>query len=126
MARILVIHGDLVLGEALAREVESCGHDVGRAPTVRAAAALVEDAGFDLLLADLQSLDVDGAADLDALARTRPSTHILLLAANGSDSLPGRRPWAAGMLVRPFTRDRLCVKLDEMTIGRTFERRFRR
>lgn len=126
MARILLVHGDLVMGEALAREVETCGHDVGRAPTARAAAALAEDGGFDLLLADLQSLGVDGAADLGALARARPSTKILLLTSDRPDLRPRQRPWAAGHLVRPFTRDRLCATLHAMIENPTFVTPLRR
>lgn len=115
MARILLIHGNLVVGEALAREVESFGHDVGRAPTVRAAAALAEDGRFDLLLADLQALGVDGAAGLGDLVRARPATKVLLLAPDRPDARPRQRPWAAGHLARPFTRDQLCVTLAQMT-----------
>lgn len=126
MARILLVHGSLVAGEALAREVESFGHDVGRAPTVRAAAALAEDGRFDLLLADLQSLGVDGAAGLGELVRTRPATKVLLLTPDRPVARPRQRPWAAGHLAGPFTREQLCVTLAKMTDDPSFRHPSRR
>lgn len=117
MARVLLIHGDLVHGEALAREVEACGHKVGRAPTARAAAALVDDGAFDLLVADLGSIGVEGAADLGALVRARPCTRILIVTSERADGRPRSRPWAVGQLVRPFTRLELCGKLDASLLG---------
>lgn len=117
MARLLLVHGDLVRGETLAREIESFGHAVARAPTARAASALAEDGEFDLLVVDGESVGVDGIADLGAMVRAKPSNRVLLLTSDGPAARSRQRPWAAGHIGRPFTRDQLCAKLDEMTLA---------
>lgn len=115
MNRLLLAHGNLVRGETLAREIESFGHAVARAPTVRAAAALVDDADYDLLIVDLGSVGVAGAADLRMLRQARPTMRILLLLPHDGEAGPRDRAWADDRLAAPFTRAALCGKITEMT-----------
>lgn len=115
MDTLLLAHGNLVLGETLAREIESFGYRVARAPTVRAAAALVEDGAYRLLVVDLASVGVAGASDLRMLRQARPEIRILLLSPAAGDAGPHDRAWAEGRLPAPFTRAELCAKIAGMT-----------
>lgn len=121
MDRLLLTHGNLVRGETLARDIESFGYRVARAPTVRAAAALVEDGAYALLIVDLATAGIAGAADLRDLRRSSPSTRMLLLLPGAGEAGPHDRAWADGRLASPFTRAELCAKIAEMTRSRETE-----
>jgi len=112
MLRIILVHGELRLGETLARQMESLGHSVARVATARAAAALIEDAIFDLAVVERGSLSTDGAGDVGCILRADPSIRVLILTSERPRVSRHKRDSAADRSISPFTRDELCAKLD--------------
>jgi two-component system response regulator FlrC len=84
MARILIADDEPGIREFLADTLEGDGHEVVQAPDGNAAARLVDEQRFALVITDLKMPGMGGMELLRKLRGEQPETEIIVLTAHGS------------------------------------------
>ncbi|HEY3806991.1 MAG TPA: sigma-54 dependent transcriptional regulator [Kofleriaceae bacterium] len=84
MARILVADDEPGLREFVADALELDQHSVEKAPDGRAAAKLLDERGFDVLITDLKMPGMDGMALLRKIRTEQPEIEVIVMTAHGS------------------------------------------
>jgi two-component system response regulator FlrC len=84
MARILVADDEPGLREFLADALELDAHVVVTAAEGRAAAKLLDEQGFDLVITDLKMPGMDGMALLRKVRAEQPEVEVIMLTAHGT------------------------------------------
>jgi two-component system response regulator FlrC len=84
MARILVADDEPGLREFLADALALDDHVVVPAPDGRAAAKLLDERGFDLVITDLKMPGMDGMALLRKVRAEQPEVEVIVMTAHGS------------------------------------------
>jgi len=84
MARILVADDEPGLREFIADALELDEHDVVTAPDGKAAAKLLDERGFDLVITDLKMPGMDGLALLRKVKAEQPETEVIVMTAHGT------------------------------------------
>ena len=85
MARILVADDEAGLREFITDALELDGHAVRRRPrTGSAAAKLLDERGFDLLITDLKMPGLDGMALLRKVRAEQPEVEVIVMTAHGT------------------------------------------
>lgn len=103
---VLIVTGDADLREAAERALASAGYRVMTAAhSGHATLACLKGARVDILVAGLQMDDVSGPRLAERLRRHHPDIRAVYLAEPGT-------PECEGVLVRPFTRDELLMRLN--------------
>jgi two-component system, NtrC family, response regulator AtoC len=84
VAAILVVDDEEGIRSFLAEALEGAGHQVTQAADGAAAAKLLDERGFHLLVTDLKMPGMDGMALLAKVKAEQPETEVLVLTAHGS------------------------------------------
>ncbi len=84
MARILVADDEPGLREFITDALELDGHVIVPAPDGRAAAKLLDERGFDLVITDLKMPGLDGMAILRKVRAEQPETEVIVMTAHGT------------------------------------------
>ncbi len=118
-ARILVIDDDPALRETIADGLRAHGHEVTDAGPA-AAAALVRDASFEVLVTDLRMAEIDGISLLTLSKQIVPDRPVIVMTAFGAvdTAVDSLRKGAFHYLLKPFK----VAELD-LVIGRGLEER---
>ena len=84
MARILVADDEPGLREFLTDALELDDHTVVAAPDGRAAAKLLDEQGFDLVITDLKMPGLDGMSLLRKVRADQPEVEVIVMTAHGT------------------------------------------
>ena len=111
--RILIVEDETTLREGLTDLLRAAGNDVVAMEDGRSAVDCGTREAFDLVLLDLMLPDVDGIEVCRRLRRARPSLHILMLTARGSedDRVAGLDAGADDYLTKPFAVRELLARI---------------
>ena len=110
---VLIVEDERVLREGLSDLLSAAGHEVTAHANGRDAVDAGTQEGFDLVLLDLMLPDIDGVEVCRRLRRARPSLHILMLTARGSedDKVAGLEAGADDYLTKPFAVRELLARV---------------
>src|SRR5262249_44338509 len=105
MARILVVDDEAGIREFMSDALEGSGHGVVAAADGAAAAKLVDERGFDVVVTDLKMPGLDGMALLRKLREEQPEVEVIVLTAHGPAGPAGEpmRPGAFDSLAKPLS-----------------------
>jgi two-component system, NtrC family, response regulator AtoC len=84
MARILVADDEPGLREFVGDALELDHHDVVKAPDGRAAAKLLDERGFDVVITDLKMPGMDGLQLLRKIRAEQPEIEVIVMTAHGT------------------------------------------
>src|SRR5690606_27856758 len=84
MARILVADDEAGIREFVADALELDGHDVVAAADGKAAAKLLDERGFELVITDLKMPGLDGMALLRKVRAEQPEVEVIVMTAHGT------------------------------------------
>src|SRR3569832_2363505 len=84
MSRILVADDEPGIREFVRDALELDSHECVQAPDGRAAAKLLEERGFDLVITDLKMPGMDGMALLRKIRAEQPEVEVIVLTAHGN------------------------------------------
>lgn len=114
--RILVVDDSPTGRAVVMRSLERLGHETESAPTGRAALALLDDRGFDVVLMDMEMPDMDGVEATKAIRQAGSDIPIIGVSAHafGADR---RRCLEAGMndhVTKPFRIEQLQMSMEHV------------
>jgi DNA-binding response OmpR family regulator len=114
--RILIVEDERTLREGLSDLLSAAGHEVIAHENGREAVESGIQQVFDLVLLDLMLPDLDGIEVCRRLRRARPSLHILMLTARGSedDKVAGLEAGADDYLTKPFAVRELLARVTAL------------
>jgi DNA-binding response OmpR family regulator len=114
--RVLIVEDEKALREGLTDVLEATGHQVDACEFGKDAVNAGTEEAFDLVLLDLMLPDLDGFEVCRRLKRVRPSMHILMLTARGSedDKVAGFEAGADDYLTKPFAVRELLARVDAL------------
>lgn len=114
--RVLIVEDEKTLREGLTDLLEAAGHQVDACEFGKDAVNAGTEEAFDLVLLDLMLPDLDGVEVCRRLKRVRPSLHILMLTARGSedDKVAGFEAGADDYLTKPFAVRELLARVDAL------------
>ena len=119
MGSILVVEDRASLLEVWTRTLESAGHRVLPARTVRAARALLDehlaDGGIDLVLTDLRLPDGEGTEVVQAARAGSPEMPILMMTAYGNvqNAVEAMKLGATDFCEKPVDVEHICERIEE-------------
>ena len=121
MSRILIIEDEEVIRTAVRRLLERHRYEVVEAGSVEEAAGALEQAGFDLVIADLR---LPGAPGTDIIARL-PETPVLIMTSYASvkSAVEAMKIGAADYIAKPFDHDELLLIVARLLQQRLLARR---
>jgi DNA-binding response OmpR family regulator len=114
--RVLIVEDEKTLREGLTDLLAAAGHEVVACELAKEAIVTGTEETFDLVLLDLMLPDLDGVEVCRRLKRVRPSLHILMLTARGSedDKVVGFEAGADDYLTKPFAVRELLARIDAL------------
>jgi len=114
--RVLIVEDERTLREGLKDLLSAAGHEVTAYAFGRDAVDTGTKEAFDLVLLDLMLPDLDGVEVCRRLRRARPSLHILMLTARGSedDKVAGFEAGADDYLTKPFAVRELLARVTAL------------
>ena len=114
--RVLIVEDEPALRQGLLDLLSAAGHEVAACEMGKDAIATGTGEAFDLVLLDLMLPDIDGVEVCRRLKRARPSLHILMLTARGSenDKVAGLDAGADDYLTKPFAVRELLARIDAL------------
>jgi len=114
--RVLIVEDEQALREGLTDLLSAAGHEVVACEFGKDAVAAGTETAFELVLLDLMLPDLDGIEVCRRLRRARPSLHILMLTARGSedDKVAGLEAGADDYLTKPFAVRELLARINAL------------
>jgi DNA-binding response OmpR family regulator len=114
--RVLIVEDEHTLREGLTDLLTAAGHDTVAVERGKEAINAGTEEAFDLVLLDLMLPDIDGVEVCRRLRRARPSLHILMLTARGSedDKVAGFKAGADDYLTKPFAVRELLARIEAL------------
>ena len=114
--RVLIVEDEQALREGLTDLLSAAGHEVVACEYGKEAVTFGTGQVFDLVLLDLMLPDIDGVEVCRRLRRARPSLHILMLTARGSedDKVAGLEAGADDYLTKPFAVRELLARINAL------------
>ena len=114
--RVLIVEDEQALREGLTDLLKEAGHEVVACEHGKDAVAVGTEEAFDLVLLDLMLPDIDGVDVCRRLRRARPTLHILMLTARGSedDKVAGLDAGADDYLTKPFAVRELLARINAL------------
>ena len=111
--RVLIVEDERTLREGLSDLLSAAGHEVTAHEYGRDAVETGTQEAFDLVLLDLMLPDLDGVEVCRRLRKARPTLHILMLTARGSedDKVAGLEAGADDYLTKPFAVRELLARV---------------
>ena len=115
MIRILIVEDEITIARLIDLNLSACGYECTCEYDGLAAADLLEQMSFDLILLDIMLPGADGFELMDLIRPTK--TPVIFLTARGSvsDRVNGLRAGADDYLVKPFSFDELLARLRVIT-----------
>lgn len=115
--RILVVEDEAVLREGLVDLLSGDGHEVESVADGASAVERGTAEPFDLVLLDLMLPKMDGITVCHHLRKARPTLHILMLTARGSeeDKVAGLTTGADDYVTKPFGAKELLARVQAMS-----------
>ncbi len=114
--RLLLIEDSQRLRSALENGLRKAGYAVDTAKDGREGFWLAMENEYDVIVLDLMLPGMDGLSVLRQLREQGKSTHVLILSAKDliEDRVQGLRLGADDYLVKPFSFDELCARLEAL------------
>ena len=109
-ANVLVVEDDAVVGPLIVRMLESEGYTATLANNGGAARAALQDARYDVVLADIVLGTQDGHAIAESLVALQPGLRVVLMSGYGTPRY-GADP-RDPMLSKPFQADELVERIE--------------
>jgi DNA-binding response OmpR family regulator len=119
--RLLLIEDSLRLRSALVQGLSRVGYAVDAVGDGREGLSLATETEYDVIVLDLMLPTVDGLTILRTLRDRGKETHVLILSAKDmvEDRVEGLSLGADDYLVKPFSFDELCARLQAL-VRRTY------
>lgn len=120
--RLLLIEDSDRLRGTLERGLRKAGYAVDSARDGRDGLWLATENEYDVVILDLMLPEVDGLTVLRTLRENGRTTHVLILSARDmvEDRVQGLRMGADDYLIKPFSFDELCARLEAL-IRRSYQ-----
>jgi two-component system, cell cycle response regulator CpdR len=121
MARILLAEDEQAMREYLTRALERSGYDVVAVDCGTAAAPLLENEHFDLLLTDIVMPEMDGIELARHCSKVSPATEVMFItgfsgvALRAGESMP-----SAKILSKPFHLKDLVLEVERLFAKESF------
>ena len=114
MIRILIVEDETPIANLIDWNLTDCGYQCTRVHDGLAAADLIEQNSYDLVLLDIMLPGADGFALMDQLRPTQ--TPVIFITARGSvaDRVQGLRAGADDYLVKPFEIVELLARVESV------------
>jgi DNA-binding response OmpR family regulator len=114
--RLLLIEDSARLRATLERGLRKAGYAVDSSRDGREGLWLATENEYDVLILDLMLPEIDGLTVLRTLRENGKTTHVLILSARDmvEDRIQGLRMGADDYLVKPFSFDELCARLEAL------------
>jgi DNA-binding response OmpR family regulator len=114
--RLLLIEDSQRLRSALENGLRKAGYAVDTAPDGRDGLWMALENEYDVIVLDLMLPGVDGLSVLRQLRERGKATHVLILSAKDmiQDRVQGLRLGADDYLVKPFSFDELCARVEAL------------
>jgi DNA-binding response OmpR family regulator len=114
--RLLLIEDSARLRSTLNAGLRKAGYAVDTAGDGREGLWLATENDYDVIVLDLMLPQVDGLTVLRTLRERGKSTHVLILSARDlvEDRIQGLRLGADDYLVKPFSFDELCARIEAL------------
>ena len=121
---ILVIDDEPELRQALADVLTDAGHSITEVGDGRAAATLLAEGTFDVVLSDVQLPGVDGLTLLRTVRKIAPLTDFILMTAhaNVGHAVAALKEGASDYLTKPFDFDELLHQISRIDGTRSMRR----
>jgi DNA-binding response OmpR family regulator len=114
--RLLLIEDSTRLRSTLEKGLRKAGYAVDAAKDGREGLWLATENNYDVIVLDLMLPEIDGLTVLRTLRERGKSTHVLILSARDlvEDRVQGLRQGADDYLIKPFSFDELCARLEAL------------
>ncbi|HYU35758.1 MAG TPA: response regulator transcription factor [Thermoanaerobaculia bacterium] len=114
--RLLLIEDSSRLRATLERGLRKAGYAVDAAKDGREGLWLATENAYDVIVLDLMLPEIDGLTVLRRLRDAGRTAHVLILSAKDmvEDRVQGLRLGADDYLVKPFSFDELCARLEAL------------
>ena len=118
---ILVMEDDLSVAKGLEMVLSEEGFDVNLAGTGELAMQAFRQKRFDLLVADLRLLDIDGMEVIKQVKAQKPETEVIVITGYGTiaTAVEAMKLGVHDFLPKPFTDDAMVAKKGGPVTGRT-------
>jgi two-component system cell cycle response regulator CpdR len=115
MTRILLAEDEQAMREYLKRALEKSGYDVVAVDRGTAAAPLLEDQSFDLLLSDIVMPEMDGIELAQHCSKVSPQTEVMFITGfSGVTLRAGESVPKAKILSKPFHLRDLVLEVERL------------
>jgi DNA-binding response OmpR family regulator len=120
--RLLLIEDSDRLRSTLGRGLRKAGYAVDLAKDGREGLWLATENNYDLIVLDLMLPEIDGLTVLSTLRERGKGSHVLILSAKDrvEDRIEGLKRGADDYLVKPFSFDELCARL-QVLVRRSYQ-----
>lgn len=114
--RLLLVEDSARLRTTLERGLRKAGYAVDAAADGREGLWLATENDYDVIVLDLLLPEIDGLTVLKTLRERGRAAHVLILSAKDmvEDRVAGLRLGADDYLVKPFSFDELCARLEAL------------
>ena len=112
MCKILIVEDEKPISELIRINLTNAGHDCTCVYDGKAAADLLENTRFDLVLLDVMLPNVDGFELMDYIRPMDIPVIFLTAKGNVDDRVKGLRPGAEDYIVKPFAIAELLARVD--------------
>jgi two-component system response regulator AtoC len=121
---ILLIDDEPELRQTLAEAMKDAGHSITEAGDGHAAAKLLGDGMFDVILSDVRLPGIDGLTLLRTVRKNAPLTDFILMTAfaDVGEAVAALKEGASDYLIKPFDLDELLHHLSRLDNSRSMRR----
>ncbi len=114
--RILIVEDDIEAGAAMVRGLSEAGHEVTHAPDGAQGLRAASAGGFDVLVVDRMTPNMDGLTMVETLRREGEQTPVLFLSALGEieDRVTGLKAGGDDYLVKPYAFAELIARVEAL------------
>jgi two-component system OmpR family response regulator len=114
--RILIVEDDAEAGAAMARGLGEAGHQLVHAADGALGLVAAADGGFDVLVVDRMTPNMDGLTMVETLRRQGDQTPVLFLSALGEieDRVAGLKAGGDDYLVKPYAFAELIARVEAL------------
>lgn len=114
--RILIVEDDAEAGAAMVRGLAEAGHQASLAPDGAQGLRAAAGGGFDVLVVDRMTPNMDGLTMVETLRRAGDQTPVLFLSALGEieDRVTGLKAGGDDYLVKPYAFAELIARVEAL------------
>ncbi|MBD3237459.1 MAG: response regulator [Candidatus Eisenbacteria bacterium] len=116
-ARIMIVDDEEIVRVSLENWLKADGHNVGTAPSAKAALELLEKERWDILLADIKMPRISGLELLAKVKELHPEVQVVMMTAYASveSAVEAMKKGAYDYLVKPFEPEELRILVQRIT-----------